>query len=231
MLQCEKPVAYHSLKDMEFTWVGRKRELKALSQLLQCCKVQFSAFLVTLCIVTDHVAFFPSLTCVSHRSATVALTQPYYGCMIFPVILKPMYMLHPYIQVVSRSVVCLHPCSLLYSRSPVADSPVSSVQVFAVDIEAHSVFSYQSMPCLLQVAVGGRCFVVDLLALHDYMWILKAPFEDANILKLFHGCLGDLQWLQQLDIYTVNVLDTCALAEVRYTSIIVTTRAFSFLGS
>lgn len=103
------------------------------------------------------------------------------------------------------------------AKTLVDDSSASSLQVFAVDIEAHSVFSYQSMPCLLQIAVGGRCFVVDLLALHDCMSILKAPFEDASILKLFHGCLADLQWLQQLDIYTVNVLDTCALAEVRCT--------------
>lgn len=88
------------------------------------------------------------------------------------------------------------------------------MQVFAVDVEAHSVFTYQAMPCLLQVAVGSHCFVVDLLSLHDCASILKAPFEDSNVLKLFHGCLGDLQWLQQLDIYPVNVLDTCVLAEV-----------------
>lgn len=100
---------------------------------------------------------------------------------------------------------------------PLGVTHSSFVQVFSVDIEAHSVFAYQMMPCLLQVAVGGRCFVVDLLALHDCISILKAPFEDANVLKIMHGCHGDLQWLQQLDIYPVNVLDTCALAEVCFT--------------
>lgn len=89
------------------------------------------------------------------------------------------------------------------------------LQVFAVDLEAHSVFTYQAMPCLLQIAVDSRCFVVDLLALHDSISILKAPFENSNVLKLLHGSAADLKWLQQLDIYPVNVLDTCALAEVR----------------
>jgi ribonuclease D len=88
------------------------------------------------------------------------------------------------------------------------------VQVFAVDLEAHSVFAYNAMPCLLQVAVGSRCFAVDLLALHDCVSILKEPFEDGRVLKLFHGCIQDMQWLQQLGIYCVNVLDTCLLAEV-----------------
>lgn len=39
-LQCDKPAAHSSLKDLDFAWVGSKRELKALAQLLQSCKVQ-----------------------------------------------------------------------------------------------------------------------------------------------------------------------------------------------
>jgi hypothetical protein len=44
-LQCDKPGAHSSLKDLDFTWVGRKRELKALAQLLQNCKVRLPQFL------------------------------------------------------------------------------------------------------------------------------------------------------------------------------------------
>jgi ribonuclease D len=88
------------------------------------------------------------------------------------------------------------------------------VQVFAVDVEAHGVFSYSTLPCILQIAVDSQCFVVDLLALHDSMGLLKGPFEDATILKILHGCVMDLQWLQRLNIFTVNILDTCELAQV-----------------
>ena len=88
-------------------------------------------------------------------------------------------------------------------------------QVIAVDLEAHQAFSYNELICLIQLAGHGKCFIVDSLALHDSLHVLKPALEDPNILKLLHGSRGDVQWLQALDIFLCNVLDTCELAIVR----------------
>ena len=88
------------------------------------------------------------------------------------------------------------------------------MQVFSVDMEAHSVWTFDSLSCLLQVCSGGHTYIVDLLALHDHMHLLKPAFEDPRILKVFHGGGADVQWLQQLGLFPVHVLDTCELAQV-----------------
>eukprot|EP00892_Ulva_mutabilis_P004070 jgi/Ulvmu1/2034/UM120_0030.1 len=86
-------------------------------------------------------------------------------------------------------------------------------KVFSVDMEAHSVWTFDPLPCLLQVSARGHAYIVDLLALHDHIHLLKPAFEDPHILKLFHGGSADVHWLQQLALYPVNVLDTCELAQ------------------
>lgn len=97
---------------------------------------------------------------------------------------------------------------------PTVSAIAAGLQVISVDMEAHSVWTFEPLPCLLQLCAGGRTYLVDLLALHDHMHLLKPTFESPKILKLFHGGGADMQWLQQLEIYPVNVLDTCELAQV-----------------
>jgi hypothetical protein len=86
--------------------------------------------------------------------------------------------------------------------------------VITVDTEAHSVYTFHTLICLIQLSAGGQAFVVDALALHDHLELLKPALEDPNKLKLFHGGRGDIHWLQRLNIFVCNVLDTAELATV-----------------
>lgn len=87
--------------------------------------------------------------------------------------------------------------------------------MIAIDTEAHSVYTFHTLICLVQLSVGGQAFVIDALALHDHLELLKPALEDPTKLKLFHGGRGDIQWLQRLNIFVCNVLDTAELATVR----------------
>lgn len=90
------------------------------------------------------------------------------------------------------------------------------LQVLAIDLEAHHIYSFHELVCLIQLAGGGRVYLVDALALHDHLRQLLGPLlEDARNLKLLHGGRSDVGWLRGLGMYLVNVLDTCELATVR----------------
>jgi ribonuclease D len=93
---------------------------------------------------------------------------------------------------------------------------VSVVQVIALDLEAHHVHSFNELVCLIQVAAGGACYIIDALVLHDDLHLLRGPLEDCSVLKLVHGGRSDVQWLQGLGIFLCNVLDTCELALVQF---------------
>ena len=92
---------------------------------------------------------------------------------------------------------------------------LAQYQIVAVDIEAHHVWSFQELVCLIQLAGGQECYIVDALALHDHLSLLKPILEGTDVLKVLHGCRADVQWLQGLGIYICNTLDTCELALVR----------------
>ena len=93
------------------------------------------------------------------------------------------------------------------------------MQVLAIDLEAHHIYSFHELVCLIQLAGGGRVFVIDALALHDHLRPTLGPLlEDSRVLKLLHGGRSDISWLQRLGMYICNVLDTCELAVVRFTS-------------
>jgi len=88
--------------------------------------------------------------------------------------------------------------------------------VVAVDLEAHSVYSYHGITCLVQVARRGRCWVIDAVALHDHMLLLRPLLEDRRVLKLMHSGGNDMQWLlRDWGLRCVTVLDTEQLALVR----------------
>jgi ribonuclease D len=61
----------------------------------------------------------------------------------------------------------------------------------------------------LQISTRSCDYVVDTLALHDDMHLLRAPFANSRITKVFHGSDNDIVWLQRdFHIYPVNLFDT-----------------------
>ena len=56
---------------------------------------------------------------------------------------------------------------------------------------------------------GGTDYVIDALALHDHLHILRSVFADPAITKVLHGGDNDILWLQRdFHLYIVNAFDT-----------------------
>ena len=56
---------------------------------------------------------------------------------------------------------------------------------------------------------GETDYVVDALALHDHLHILRGVFADPGITKVLHGGDNDILWLQRdFHLYIVNAFDT-----------------------
>lgn len=92
---------------------------------------------------------------------------------------------------------------------------LSEQTVFAVDTEQHSLRSFLGFTALIQISTEMEDFLVDVIALHDSMGILRPVFADPNICKVFHGADGDIVWLQRdFHIYVVNLFDTAKVCEV-----------------
>lgn len=92
---------------------------------------------------------------------------------------------------------------------------LSRVTEFAVDLEAHSMRSYQGFVCLMQISTRGENFLVDALALRPQMQRLNRVFTHPGIVKVMHGADFDIQWLQRdFCIYVVNMFDTGQAARV-----------------
>ncbi|XWS34271.1 hypothetical protein CRYUN_Cryun21dG0026400 [Craigia yunnanensis] len=88
-------------------------------------------------------------------------------------------------------------------------------RAFAVDTEQHSLRSFLGFTALKQISTEKEDYLVDTIALHDAMGILRSVFADPNICKVFHGADGDIVWLQRdFHIYVVNLFDTAKACEV-----------------
>ncbi|KAK9689915.1 hypothetical protein RND81_09G090500 [Saponaria officinalis] len=86
---------------------------------------------------------------------------------------------------------------------------LSREKVFAVDTEQHSLRSFLGFTALVQVSTQKEDYLVDTIALHDVMDIMRPVFADPSILKVFHGADNDVLWLQRdFHIYVVNLFDT-----------------------
>ncbi|XP_073005732.1 protein RRP6-like 3 isoform X2 [Typha latifolia] len=86
---------------------------------------------------------------------------------------------------------------------------LSGEQVFAVDTEQHSLRSFLGYTALMQISTQKEDFLIDTIALHDVMGILRPVFADPSICKVFHGADNDVLWLQRdFHIYVVNMFDT-----------------------
>ncbi|KAJ4760723.1 hypothetical protein LUZ62_071098 [Rhynchospora pubera] len=92
---------------------------------------------------------------------------------------------------------------------------LSGEKVFAVDTEQHSFRSFLGFTALMQISTVKEDFLIDTIALHDVMDILRPVFADPSICKVFHGADNDVIWLQRdFHIYVVNMFDTAKACEI-----------------
>ncbi|XP_013722178.1 protein RRP6-like 3 [Brassica napus] len=81
--------------------------------------------------------------------------------------------------------------------------------VFAVDTEQQNLRSYLGFTALMQISTREEDYLVDTVALHDEMALLRPIFSNPRICKVFHGAQNDIIWLQKdFHIYLVNIFDT-----------------------
>lgn len=86
---------------------------------------------------------------------------------------------------------------------------LSSVSELAIDLEHHSIRSYQGLVCLMQISTRDRDFIVDPLTLWSELPALLDIFTNPAIVKVFHGADSDVIWLQRdFGLYIVNMFDT-----------------------
>jgi cation-transporting P-type ATPase D len=63
--------------------------------------------------------------------------------------------------------------------------------------------------------IGDRDYLVDALALHDQLPLLRPLMADPTVLKVLHGGANDIGWLQRdAHVYLVNIFDTEKAAQV-----------------
>ncbi|KAL2476769.1 Polynucleotidyl transferase [Abeliophyllum distichum] len=92
---------------------------------------------------------------------------------------------------------------------------LSKERVFAVDTEQHSLRSFLGFTALIQISTKRQDYLVDTIALHDVMGILRPVFADPVICKVFHGADNDVLWLQRdFHMYIVNLFDTAKACDV-----------------
>ncbi|XP_064962122.1 protein RRP6-like 3 isoform X3 [Musa acuminata AAA Group] len=92
---------------------------------------------------------------------------------------------------------------------------LSKERVFAVDTEQHSLRSFLGFTALMQISTQKEDYLIDTIALHDAMGILRSVFADSSICKVFHGADNDVLWLQRdFHIYVVNMFDTAKACEI-----------------
>jgi cation-transporting P-type ATPase D len=70
---------------------------------------------------------------------------------------------------------------------------------------------------LLLLFAGSTDYLVDCLALHDCLGLLRPLLADPAVLKVLHGGANDVLWLQRdAHLYLVNVFDTEKAALVSF---------------
>ncbi|KAI4334090.1 hypothetical protein L6164_018823 [Bauhinia variegata] len=92
---------------------------------------------------------------------------------------------------------------------------LSRERFLAVDTEQHSLRSFLGFTALVQISTQQEDYLIDTIALHDVMSILRPVFANPSICKVFHGADNDVVWLQRdFHIYIVNLFDTSKACEV-----------------
>jgi len=92
----------------------------------------------------------------------------------------------------------------------------------AVDLEADSLYHYQEMVCLVQIATETDCFLIDPLKAKDIS-PLKPAFSNVGIRKILHGADYDIRSLyRDFGIEVNNLFDTqtaCRFLGIRETGL------------
>ncbi|KAF3796773.1 RRP6-like 3 protein [Nymphaea thermarum] len=92
---------------------------------------------------------------------------------------------------------------------------LSEEKIFAVDTEQHRLHSFLGFTALMQISTLRKDYLVDTIALHDVMNVLRPAFSNPCICKVFHGADNDVLWLQRdFRLYVVNLFDTKKACEV-----------------
>ncbi|KAK4741810.1 hypothetical protein SAY87_025398 [Trapa incisa] len=92
---------------------------------------------------------------------------------------------------------------------------LANESAFAVDTEQHGLRSYLGFTALMQISTQEQDYLIDTIALHDSMSILRPVFSNPSICKVFHGADNDVLWLQRdFHIYVVNLFDTAKACDV-----------------
>ena len=83
------------------------------------------------------------------------------------------------------------------------------VNEMAIDLEHHNFHSYQGYTCLMQLSTRTADYIVDVIAVRGDMYKLNKVFLDASKLKVLHGAVEDIRWLQKdFGLYVANMFDT-----------------------
>lgn len=100
-------------------------------------------------------------------------------------------------------------------RHPPRRDGTSPIREVAIDVEHHSLRSFQGITCLLQISSREKDFLVDALTLRPHLHLFNKITSDPTIVKVLHGCDSDVVWLQRdFSIYLVNVFDTGQAARI-----------------
>lgn len=91
---------------------------------------------------------------------------------------------------------------------------LKSCKDIAIDLEHHSMRSFQGLTCLMQISTRTKDYLIDALALRLQLPQLGEIFANPKIVKVFHGCENALYWLQRdFGLYVVNCFDTYLAAK------------------
>ncbi|XP_055522588.1 exosome component 10 [Wyeomyia smithii] len=98
---------------------------------------------------------------------------------------------------------------------PVLLKELKQSKQLAIDLEHHSYRTYQGFTCLMQISTRKKDYIVDTLALREDLQVLNEVFTDRKVLKVLHGAISDIEWLQRdLGLYIVDMFDTAEAAKV-----------------
>ncbi len=99
---------------------------------------------------------------------------------------------------------------------------LSAAPMVGVDLEADSMYHFSEKVCLIQMAAGRSCFIIDPLAIAD-LSVLAPVFSDSAIVKIFHGADYDIRSLYRDFGFSIqNLFDTelaCRFLGYSYSSL------------
>ncbi|XP_055593359.1 exosome component 10-like [Uranotaenia lowii] len=101
------------------------------------------------------------------------------------------------------------------NQLPALMEELRQAKELALDLEHHSYRSFQGFTCLMQISTRKKDYILDALALREELHVLNEVFTDSKIIKVLHGSVSDIEWLQRdLALYVVNMFDTAEAAKI-----------------